>query len=290
MATNDENKAIAPEEYKKITEAMYKQNLELARLYKQVDALNHELGIANEKLKAFDILKSKFLSLASHQLRNPISAIISCTSMFLDGSFGKIDEMQQKMIGQMYDRAKDMNDDVEKYLTVAKIDQGGLQYNLEKLDLEDLGKNITEQQKLVAKKKNLVLSFETDEKSQYFISGDKVQLKQVLQNLIDNATKFTKEGWIKVRLSKDENAKKIKVAISDSGIGIKPEIMPTLFKEFSRGEGAKVDVGGSGIGIYLAKEIIEKGHQGKVWAESEGTGKGSTFTVELPAYSENRGS
>jgi len=78
------------------------------------------------------------------------------------------------------------------------------------------------------------------------------------------------------------------VAVSDSGVGIKPEIMPTLFKEFARGEGAKTDVGGSGIGIYLAKEIIEKGHKGKIWAESEGASKGSTFTFELPLYSENK--
>jgi len=250
----------------------------------ELEKLTAYLEVANTKLKAFDILKSKFLSLASHQLRNPISAIISCTSMFLDGSFGKIDDTQTKMLKQMFDRAKGMNDDVEKYLTIAKVDQGGLQYNLEKLDLEDFAKNITEQQKLAVEKRKLTISFETDGQSSYFVSGDKVQLKQVLQNLIDNAMKFTKEGWIKVRLSKDEGAHKIRVAISDSGVGIKPEIMPTLFKEFSRGEGAKTDVGGSGIGIYLAKEIIEKGHNGKIWAESLGAGKGSTFIFELPEY------
>ncbi len=280
---NNDNSPIDPAEYKKVTEAMYKQNLELARLYKQVDGLNKELENANEKLKAFDILKSKFLSLATHQLRNPISAIISCTSLFLDGSLGKIDDTQKKMLSQMYERAQGMNEDVEKYLTIAKIDQGGLQYNLEKLDLADFGKNITEQQKLAVEKRKLTISFETDGQSSYFVSGDKVQLKQVLQNLIDNAMKFTKEGWIKVKLSKDEGAKKIKVAISDSGVGIKPEIMPTLFKEFSRGEGAKTDVGGSGIGIYLAKEIVEKGHKGRIWAESEGANKGSAFYVELDA-------
>lgn len=254
----------------------------------KLQKLTIELANSNEKLKSFDILKSKFLSLASHQLRNPISAIISCTSMFLDGSFGKIDDTQKNMLSQMFDRAKGMNDDVEKYLTIAKVDQGGLQYNLEKLDLSDFAKNMTEQQKLAVEKRKLSLSFETDGQSSYFVSGDKVQLKQVFQNLIDNAMKFTKEGWIKVKLLKVEDSKKIRVAISDSGVGIKSEIMPTLFKEFSRGEGAKTDVGGSGIGIYLAKEIIEKGHHGKIWAESEGAGKGSTFVFELPLYVENK--
>jgi signal transduction histidine kinase len=249
-----------------------------------IEKQKKELEIANKKLEAFDVLKSKFLSLASHQLRNPISAIISCTSMFLDGSFGEISEVQKQMLSQMFQGAQDMNEDVEKYLTLAKIDQGGLQYNLKELDMSDLVSAMTERQKLVAKNKGLDLSFETDGNSPYIVNGDKVQLKQVAQNLIDNAMKFTKEGWIKVKLSKDQATKKIRLAISDSGRGIKPEIIPTLFKEFSRGDGAQVDVGGSGIGIYAAKEIVEKGHGGKIWVESGGDGKGSTFTVELPEF------
>ncbi|HTE48577.1 MAG TPA: HAMP domain-containing sensor histidine kinase [Candidatus Paceibacterota bacterium] len=255
------------------------------RLY--IEKLSVELKNINLKLQAFDTLKSKFLSLASHQLRNPISAIINCTSLFLDGSFGKIDEVQKKMLSQMYERAQDMNDDVERYLTLAKVDQGGLLYVLEKLDLEDVARSLTARQELAVDQRNLTISFETDGKTPYFVYGDRVQLKQVVQNLIDNSMKYTKKGWIKVKLSKDETAKKIRVAISDSGMGIPPEIMPTLFKEFARGEGAKMDVKGSGIGIYLAKEIIEKGHHGRIWAESEGADKGSTFTFELPIFSED---
>lgn len=249
--------------------------------------LTIELVENNKKLKAFDLMKSKFLSLASHQLRNPISTIVACTSMFLDGSFGQISELQKKMLTQMFQGAQDMNDSVEKYLTIAKIDQGGLQYNLEKLDLCQLTESITERQKLAAEKRNLALSFETDIQPPCFVNGDKVQLKQVIQNLIDNAIKYTKEGWIKVKLSKDEVSGKVRLAVSDSGMGIKPEIISELFKEFSRGEGAKVDVGGSGIGLFLAKEIIEKGHHGRIWAESDGADKGSTFIAELPLFSEN---
>jgi len=76
------------------------------------------------------------------------------------------------------------------------------------------------------------------------------------------------------------------LAVSDSGRGVRPEIIPTLFKEFSRGDVAKDHPEGSGIGLYSAKEIIEKGHNGKIWVESKGEGKGSSFIVELPSYSE----
>lgn len=242
-----------------------------------------ELGKANEKLKAFDVLKSKFLSLASHQLRNPVSTMIAGTSMFLDGDFGEISELQRDQLTQMYKRAQDMNDDVEKYLTVAKIDQGGLQYTLKSMDLAELTRNITESQKIIATKKGLTLSFETDGQLAYLINGDEIQLKQVVQNLIDNAMKFTVKGWIKVKLSNDKKRGIIKLSVSDSGRGITAEILPTLFKEFSRGDASKVDVGGSGIGIYLAKEIVEKGHNGKIWVESDGADRGATFIVELPA-------
>ena len=248
----------------------------------QIEKFAVELGKTNEKLKVFDMLKSKFLSLTSHQLRNPISVIKYCTSLFLEGEYGEISDLQKEQIVQMSQRAEDMNDDVDKYLTIAKIDQGGLAYNLAKLDLTELIKKMIEGQKIIAQNKGLSLSFENNGQSQYFVNGDKIQLKQVIQILIDNAIKYTPKGWVKVDLSKNKGNGKIRLAISDSGRGIKPEIIPTLFKEFSRGDVGKDHPDGSGIGLYSAREIIEKGHNGKIWVESEGDGKGSTFIIELP--------
>ena len=100
-------------------------------------------------------------------------------------------------------------------------------------------------------------------------------------NLIDNSIKYTKEGWIKVKVEKIDT--KILFTVKDSGVGINPEFIDTLFEKFTRGDGARMNTTGSGLGLYLVKEIVNA-HEGKVWVESEGVGKGSTFYVEFDAY------
>ncbi len=279
----DNNNLIHSEEYKKVTEKMYTQNLELARLYKQVDGLNHELGIANEKLKSLDNLKTEFLSLATHQLRSPITAITGYSSMLSDGSYGSITEEQKDPVDKIFKSSQRINHMITRFLDIAKIEQGEIQYTRQLFGLEKMVEEIMEEFSVTVQEKGLTISFETDNKSPYMINADREQLWQVVQNLVDNSIKYTKTGWIKVKLLKDEIKNKVILAVSDSGMGIKPEILPTLFQKFNRGEGNKMNTSGSGLGLYLAKEIIEKGHQGKIWAESEGADKGSIFYVELDA-------
>ncbi|MFH1608984.1 MAG: HAMP domain-containing sensor histidine kinase [Patescibacteria group bacterium] len=282
MADTDEKEVISSVEYKKVTEEMYKQNLELARLYKEVDSLNAELSVANEKLKSLDKLKTEFLSFASHQLRSPITAIKGYSSMLLEGSYGDISDTQKSSIDKIFKSSNRMNHMIVRFLDVAKIEQGGMQYVMTQVDLEVIAKELTNELSVVAKEKGLTLSFENDKKSPYLVSGDREQLWQVVQNLIDNSIKYTKTGWIKVILSKDEESKKVILKVSDSGMGVKAEILPTLFEKFSRGDGGQMNVEGSGIGLYLAKHVIED-HKGKIWIESSGAGQGSTFYIELDA-------
>jgi signal transduction histidine kinase len=112
------------------------------------------------------------------------------------------------------------------------------------------------------------------------VHSDKTKLKHVLINLIDNAHKYTKSGWIEVGLeSKPEG--KIMLSVKDSGIGIKQEIIPDLFKKFGRTEDArKLDSRGTGLGLYIARKIVEARH-GRIWAESKGKGEGTQFYVEM---------
>ena len=283
MVNNNDNNSVAPEEYKRTTEAMYKQNLELARLYKQVDSLNHELGIANEKLQSLDNLKTEFLSLATHQLRSPITAIVGYSSMLSDGSYGSITEEQKDPVDKIFKSGQRMNHMITRFLDIAKIEKGGMQYTKQLFGLEKMVEEIVNELSVTVQEKGLTINFETDNKSPYTVNADREQLWQVVQNLVDNSMKYTKTGWIKIKLSKDRKKNKVILAVSDSGMGIKSEIMSMLFQKFNRGEGNKMNTAGSGLGLYLAKEIIEKGHQGKIWAESAGADKGSVFYVELDA-------
>jgi len=271
---------VTPEETKSITEAMYKQNLELARLYKQVESLNHDLGIANDKLKDLDRLKSEFLGLASHQLRSPLTAIKGYTSMLLEGSYGAVSAEQKTAIDRVYQSSQNLSRVIEDLLDVSKIEQGGMKYIKDKVDIKKLVKDITEELSISAKGKGLELSFVEQDEGNYLANADTIKIRQVVTNLIDNSIKYTKEGSIKVIVGRPMTGV-MRVTITDTGMGISPENIAKLFEKFSRGEGGKVNAGGSGLGLYLAKEIV-LAHGGKIWVESPGVGKGSSFIFELP--------
>jgi signal transduction histidine kinase len=167
---------------------------------------------------------------------------------------------------------------VEDLLNVSKIEQGGMKYEMVKFDFGELVESTATELSITAEKKSLKLTSNIPKEQKYFINGDKEKLRQVLVNLIDNSIKYTLKGEIEASLKLEKS--KIILAIKDTGVGIPKEIIGKLFEKFSRGEGAKLNTSGSGLGLYLVKELIEA-HKGRVWAESEGEGKGSTFIVEL---------
>src|SRR3989344_4324660 len=166
--------------------------LDKSILYQQIQA-------ANLKLKELDKQKTEFVSIASHQLRSPLTAIKGYSSMMLEGTYGELGE----------------------------------------------------------------------------------KIKQVISNLIDNAIKYTPAGAVDVTVNDGKGV--VRLAVKDSGVGIPAEVMSKLFEKFVRADDAgKINYAGTGLGLYVAKQMVEA-HKGKIWAESEGAGKGSTFIVELPA-------
>lgn len=245
----------------------------------KLQILSVNLESANEKLQSLDKLKTEFLSLASHQLRSPLTAIIGYTSMLLDGSFGKISDKQKEAIDRVFQSSRHLSLTVEDLLNVSKIEQGGMQYVKVPFDFEKASGDLAKDLSVTAEKKGLKLTFETDGKSSYKVNGDMEKIRQVILNFIDNSIKYTKEGSVNVLLSKNE--KVIRLSIKDTGMGMTPEIKSKLFQKFARAEGGKMNAGGSGLGLYLAKKIIEEGHNGKVGVDSEGMNKGSTFWMEL---------
>ena len=119
------------------------------------------------------------------------------------------------------------------------------------------------------------------EKNNFNINADQNKIRQVISNIIDNAIKYTFDGSIKVFLSHNYEKNKVLIKIQDSGIGINKETMPRLFQKFTRAEKiSRFHTDGAGLGLYVARRIVED-HKGKIWAESEGKNKGSTFYIEL---------
>jgi len=252
-----------------------------------LEHLTESLETANTKLKSLDTLKSEFISLASHQLRSPLTVIKGYASTLTDGIVGDLSPKQTEIVRHIYTSAQGLALVVEDFLNVTKIEQGGMKYVFEETDIQVIVKDLVNDMKIAAENKHLIFSSSIDEASSYLLHADGVKLKQVFLNLIDNSIKYTKEGFVKVSLIKDESENAILFSVADSGVGISNETKTKLFTKFGRGEAGVMNVGGSGLGLYLAQEIV-KAHKGHITIDSEGQGqgqgkgKGSTFSVILP--------
>lgn len=258
------------------TEVKQRERLEVLRL--KLEETNIKLEDANDKLKDLDKLKTEFLSLASHQLRSPLTAIKGYTSMVLEGDFGELNDKAKEAIERVFQSTMNLTKVVEDLLNVSKIEQGGMKFVMEPFSLVEIARDMSKDLSISAEKKNIKLNFESDKDEDCMVNGDKEKLRQVVLNLIDNSIKYTKEGSVNVSVKKVVD--KVVFSVKDTGMGMTPEIKATLFQKFSRGEGSRMNTGGSGLGLYLAKEIMEA-HKGTIDVDSEGMGKGSNFHFEL---------
>ncbi|MCX6795871.1 MAG: ATP-binding protein, partial [Candidatus Falkowbacteria bacterium] len=253
------------------------------KLENEVKKATKDLRHANVKLKQLDASKSEFISIASHQLRTPLTVIKGYVSMILEGSFGKVVSPQRDSLDKVYQSNERLINLVENLLNVSRIESGRLQFKFDLLNLEDLVGSVVEELAGKARDKRVKLNYRWPDKSLPKITLDEEKIRQVILNLIDNAIKYTRKGTVTVSLKQvDEN---LEFAVADSGMGISPADMSNLFKKFYRGAGTSlVNTEGTGLGLYVAREMIEA-HQGKIWAESKGEGKGSRFIFTLPIES-----
>lgn len=246
---------------------------------KQNEQLAENLQQANERLKEVDHLKSEFLSVATHQLRAPITAIRGYSANMLEGSYGPVPDYFQEPLSVMKESARLMASSIEDYLNISRIEQGSMKYEKSTFDLSALAKEVAEELLPVAANKHLTLTYEGTDGVQ--VVADIGKIKQVVSNFVDNAVKYTEEGGVTVTVEKVDHA--VRVIVKDTGIGISSEEIGGLFEKFKRARGAnKVNTTGTGLGLYVAK-VLAEGNGGKVWAESDGAEKGSRFILELPA-------
>jgi signal transduction histidine kinase len=246
----------------------------------KIEKLAKDLEEANERLKELDQLKSEFVSLATHQIRGPLAAIKGYSSLMLEGDFGEIPKNLQSPIETVFNSSKSLAVIVDDFLNVSRIEQGKMKYDFTDFDLCELVSEVTNEQKPNLEKKNLTLSTGICQEP-ILIHGDRGKIKQIVGNIIDNSIKYTIKGGISVTMEQFQSRKKVRLIVKDTGVGIRPETIPHLFQKFSRAEDAsKVNILGTGLGLYVAKEMV-KAHDGKIWVESDGEGKGSTFFIEL---------
>lgn len=249
-----------------------KQREELQRLNEKIEATNKQL----ETLSRF---KSELLSLASHQIRAPLGAIKGFVSLIMEGSYGAIDPKVKEPLDKVKASADELISLINTFLDVRKVEDGKMEYQFAKTDLGKIVGEVVELMRPVAQKKALTLTFVPPAKP-VFVNADLEKLKQVFQNLVDNSIKYTPSGFVKVALEEKDGSATF--VITDSGLGIPSTLIPYLFEEFIRDERVKKNIRGTGLGLYIAKQIVIA-HSGKIWAESPGEGKGSTFTITLPA-------
>ena len=273
MADSDANIPISSEEYKKATEELYKQNLEVVRLYKQVENLNRELEIANEG-------QANLLHIINHQIKGYLAKARGIFSELLsEPSYGPVSLAAKPMLEEGFNSLTEGVDFVQKFLTAANIERGTFVYNMQQIDLEKIVTEISEKEKERAGEKGLSLELAVA-LGDYNMKGDASQLGQAVRNLIDNSIKYTPAGGLKVNLGREGD--KILLSIADTGMGISDELKPKLFTKGGRGKDSlKVNVNSTGYGLSFVKGVVEA-HQGRAWADSAGPDQGSTFYVELP--------
>jgi len=266
MANPDPNIPISQVEYKKVTEDLYKQNLELARLYKEVANLIKQ--------------RESLVHLVTHKIKGAFTRSKYIFAGILDGTFGEVlPEIKRRALQGLESDDAGIKT-VDLVLNAANLASGKVKYEMKTLDFKDLVLKTLAEKRSVAETKGLVV--ETSVKDEiYNISGDVFWLKEAINNLIENSIRYTKTGKIAVSLDKKND--KVLLSIKDTGMGISEEDKKNLFTEGGRGkDSVKINVDSTGYGLYSVKMIVEA-HGGHVSAESEGPDKGSTFFIELPA-------
>ncbi len=238
------------------------------------------LAVANTELHRLDTAKSEFISIASHQLRTPLTAIKGFVSLLLEGAYGRLEPSVADTLNKVYLANARLMNLVENLLNISRIEAGRIQYQFAPTKLEDILTELQELFMLAAHEKGLRLGIALPKTPLPMLSLDGAKIREVVSNVMDNSIKYTEKGDVLVVA--EQKGDKVVVTVTDTGVGIDPDDLPHLFKKFERGkDAAQVNVSSTGLGLYVGKSFIEA-HGGTIRAESAGKGKGARFILELP--------
>ena len=237
-----------------------------------------------QNLRELDKLKSDFISVAAHQLRTPLSGVKWVLKLLLDGDLGAINEDQKGMLKRGYETNEKMIQLVNDLLNVSRIENGKFGYKFEKNDFMKLLNTLVENTVLPSKERNIEVILENRVGTIPDFMFDPEKLLIALQNIVDNAMKYTLPGG-KVTIVVERQGDYIEVKVSDTGVGIPKDDIAKLFSKFFRAANViHLQTDGSGLGLFIVKSIIMR-HGGQIWVDSV-EGKGTTFTVVVPVIAE----
>ena len=242
--------------------------------------LRAELERAYQELERIDTAKTEFLSMASHQLRTPLGIIKGYISMMLEGDYGEIPEKLKEKLKNTYVSNDRLVKLVNDLLDITRLEMGKIELSLERASIGEIISGVVEEMKVAAENKGLYLKWEKPKVALPEMSLDKNKIRQVILNLVDNAIKYTEKGGVTIKFKILDT--KYQIQVIDTGVGMEKEEMENLFEIMARGRaGLQYWMQGTGLGLYTARKFVEM-HGGRVWAESAGKNKGSTFYIELP--------
>lgn len=235
------------------------------------------------EVREADRLKTEFLANMSHELRTPLNSIIGFSRVILKGIDGPINDLQQQDLEAIHHSGQHLLDMINNILDISKIEAGKMELNIEEIEITDVVESVISAARGLVKEKPIrLLSNIPDNLPK--VNADRTRVRQILLNLLQNASKFTDEGEISVNVEHLEEERLLRFSVSDSGIGIAPEDQSKLFERFSQVDSSLTrKVGGTGLGLSISKLLVEM-QGGTIDLHSE-LGKGTTFWFTIPVAS-----
>jgi signal transduction histidine kinase len=252
----------------------------LLNILEDMEETRRNLENAYKELESLDKMKSEFLIMASHELKTPLTPMISFVQLMLDGKLGELSEEQKEGLEIISQQTERLRASFDKIMQLSKLESKKLEPYItdvsrqEDLQLSDVIQDTVKSMKQLAIQKKIILTQKITELP--LIRSDRGYLRDILTNLIDNAIKFTPEGG-KVSIEAEEKKDHILVKVKDTGVGVAKRDIPKLF---TKGFQADYSSLGMGLGLHICKKLVEA-HGGKIWVDSE-LGKGSIFSFTLP--------
>lgn len=253
---------------------------QLAKANEDLVNANKAFQTANQRLKELDQLKTEFISVASHQLRTPLSAIKWSLKMLMDKDAGPLTHQQEDMVTKSYQSNERMITLINDLLDVSRIEENRFTYTFVEEALDPILRELIDEMQHTAQEKRIALLYDPGQQPYPVVRIDAQKIHLAVQNLLDNALKYTPVSGsinLRVRTERDEMV----LSVQDTGVGIPVHQQTHVFSKFFRGDNViRMQTEGTGLGLFIAYSIVQK-HHGRIWFESH-EGSGTTFFISLP--------